>query len=73
MIMAQAPAPTVTVNQTKCEFRSVRPDGDGVVLATYDVPASALPGSQPNTIGVTAAGETPVKAYGLEMRIAPAQ
>ena len=71
--LGQAPPPTVTVNQTKCEFGSARPDGDGVVLASYSVPASALPGGKSNAIAINATGEAPVKVYGLEIHITPPQ
>ena len=53
-------------------LKATRPDGDGVVLVTYDVPISALPGNQRNCIEVTAPGDAPVKVLGLEVRVAPA-
>lgn len=69
----EAAAPTVTVNRAGGKFQAVRPDSSGVVLVTYDVPASALPGAQRDSIEVTAPGDTAVKVLGLEVCIAPAR
>ena len=66
-----APAPAAAVNGVAAEYRATRPDGDGVVLATYDVPVSALPGSRRDTIAITAPDGGSVKVLGLEMTIVP--
>lgn len=66
-----AAAPTVTVNRARCKYRVGKPDGDGVAIVTYDVPASALPGNQRDSVEITAPGNTPVKVLGLEICIEP--
>jgi hypothetical protein len=68
---ADVPAPVVTVNQIRCQFRAGKPDGGGVMLMTYDVPETALPGNQRDSVEVVAPGDVSVKTLGVEVCIAP--
>lgn len=68
---AEAPPALVTVNGAACELSSTRPDGEGVILATYAVPPSALQGARRDAIEIRAPGDASLTVSGVEMAIEP--
>lgn len=65
-------APCVSVNDVATELDIGETLQNGNRLLTYSIPTKGLPGKNSDTIQVTAAGERPIRLFGVEVKIFPA-
>jgi hypothetical protein len=65
-------APSVSVNDVATELDIGKTLQNGNRLLTYSIATKGLPGKNSDTIQVTAAGERPIRLFGVEVKISPA-
>lgn len=72
-VQGDSDSPRVCVNEVAAELAGVQNLKNGNRLLTFSIPRNALPGKNSDVIKVTAAGSTPFRLQGVEVRICPAE